>query len=89
MKNAEILVEEVFLKYRDTIDEMIEQIMYASDTDEELEMKKDTFIKKMEKVVCKWKKETERDNFEDNAKKLLKEEIYSKKNLVMKIHKLK
>jgi len=89
MKNAEILVDEVFVKYRDTIDSLISDILYASETNEELQTKKNIFVEKIGKLAENWNRDNDRKNFDDNMKSQLKEHIYSKKSLVVKTHKIK
>jgi hypothetical protein len=89
MKNSDDLAEEVFSKYRDTIDRIISEVMDASDTEEEIEKQKNSFIQKMSKLIEKWERANARKDFDDNVKQQLKEHIYSKKDLVMNTHKLK
>ena len=56
MKNSDDLAEEVFSKYRDTIDRIISEVMDASDTEEEIEKQKNSFIQKMSKLIEKWER---------------------------------
>jgi hypothetical protein len=84
MKDAEELVEEVFNKFRDTIDEMIYKIQYESDTEEEIEEKKQKFFNKIQKLIENWERDCNRKNFDDNMKIKVKQQIYSKKDFVTK-----
>lgn len=44
MKNAEELVDEVFSKYRDTIDNMLDEILCNSDTEDQINEKNDSVV---------------------------------------------
>jgi len=88
MKDAEDLVDEVFSKYRDTIDEMIELLQYDSDTEADVNNIKNILSEKLHKHVQNWQRDTQKTHFDDGMKEKLKQHIYSKKELVTKTHKL-
>lgn len=89
MKNAEMLVDEVFDKYRNIIDDMLDDLMTDSEDDESVAEMKSKIFEKLGKLIDKWYMRTGKTDFEEGVKHELKDFIYGKKSLVKKVHRIK
>lgn len=89
VKNAEILVDEVFERYRGLVDDMLDDLMTDSEEADSLDARKSKILEKFGSLIDKWQKRTGRNGFEDGIKEELKDLIYGKKGLVKRTHGLK
>ena len=68
MKHAEELAHEVFEKYRSVIDDMVDELMYQDDDDDEIAEKKNIFMNKIGSLIDRWVTKNDKTHFEEGMR---------------------
>ena len=87
--NGDDLVRKVFDKYRDFVDEMLEDLMVGSEDSVSTRYRKESMAERFSHYITFWAKRTSRMCFEERAQNELKYLFYSKADAVRKMHGLK
>lgn len=86
--HADSLVRDVFDRYRDFVDRLIEDVMVDTESEDRSQVRQ-SLLSEFDNYIRTWETRTQRDGFEECTQAGIKDLMCSKADLVRKTHKLK